>query len=186
MDVQAEQKEGEANKDYDSDDGGILEFAMDHNRQDQDGDVASDEESIIEEEEEEKYSKLKEGLPREGYGINFTPDGHTAAKSHQQEYETCSSMGKIESMILHVNSIIDTLCDKQNVWQQNGKTRIRGTNTDTPMDKFCLVMDNYFDLPKVIASLYEMNIGVVGTSHFREAWPPRDLQKYHAARGKLS
>eukprot|EP00957_Ditylum_brightwellii_P177965 13554963-Ditylum_brightwellii.AAC.1 len=32
---------------------------------------------------------------------NFTPNGCTAAKSKQHEYETCSSMGKTESTILH-------------------------------------------------------------------------------------
>eukprot|EP00957_Ditylum_brightwellii_P197497 15047449-Ditylum_brightwellii.AAC.1 len=31
----------------------------------------------------------------EGYVINFTPDGHTAAKSQQQQYETCITIGKM-------------------------------------------------------------------------------------------
>eukprot|EP00957_Ditylum_brightwellii_P157907 12019703-Ditylum_brightwellii.AAC.1 len=44
MDVQAEKKEGEANKGCDSDDDGIIEFAMDHDQEDHDGDAASDEE----------------------------------------------------------------------------------------------------------------------------------------------
>ena len=105
----------------------------------------------------------------DGYVINFTPDGRTAAKSQQQEYETCSSMGKIESMILHVISIVDTLCDKQNARHRNGKTRAKGTTADPPMEHFCLAMDNYFTIPKIIACLCEMNIGVVGTSHFRKA-----------------
>eukprot|EP00957_Ditylum_brightwellii_P076783 5835931-Ditylum_brightwellii.AAC.1 len=38
------------------------------------------------------------------------------------------------------------------------------------MDTFCLAIDNYFIVPKVIAALYEMDIRVVGTSHFRKAW----------------
>eukprot|EP00957_Ditylum_brightwellii_P171922 13088884-Ditylum_brightwellii.AAC.1 len=36
----------------------------------------------------------------EGYVINFTPDGCTTAKSQQQEYEACNTMGKIKSMYL--------------------------------------------------------------------------------------
>eukprot|EP00957_Ditylum_brightwellii_P116460 8883551-Ditylum_brightwellii.AAC.1 len=105
----------------------------------------------------------------DGYVINFTPDGCTAAKSQQQEYETCSSMDKIENMIFHVTLIVDTLCDKQNAWHQNGKTRAKGTTADTPMGQFCLAMDNYFTVPKVIACLCEMNTGVVGTSRFRKS-----------------
>eukprot|EP00957_Ditylum_brightwellii_P168890 12855618-Ditylum_brightwellii.AAC.1 len=44
------------------------------------------------------------------------------------------------------------------------------------MDQFCLTMDNYFTIPNVIACLHEMNIGDVGTSHFRKAWSPKALQ----------
>eukprot|EP00957_Ditylum_brightwellii_P211351 15366076-Ditylum_brightwellii.AAC.1 len=44
------------------------------------------------------------------------------------------------------------------------------------MGTFCLAMDNYFAAPKVIAALHEMNIGVLGTSRFRKAWPPKELQ----------
>ena len=35
-----------------------------------------------------------------------------------------------------------------------------------PMTKFCLAMDNYFTLPKVIAKLREKGVGVVGTAQF--------------------
>ena len=45
------------------------------------------------------------------------------------------------------------------------------------MHSFCLAMDNYFTLPKVIAVLQEKNTGVVGTSRFRKNWPSKDLQK---------
>eukprot|EP00957_Ditylum_brightwellii_P015634 1179855-Ditylum_brightwellii.AAC.1 len=237
MDVQAEQKEGEAGKDDnsdDDDDDGILEFTMEC-------DAASDEESSIE--EEETCGECKEGSPSEkkiwyfklkhlivhvrdasfglimvlgtyialnkmmmqfcgcssethqmknkqieegckfftlasveGYVINFTPDGCTTENSQQQEYETCSTMGNIESMILHVISIIDMLCDRQNEWDhQNEMLRTTGINADTPMDMFCLAIDNYFTVPKVIATLCEMNIRVVGTSCFRKAWPPKEL-----------
>eukprot|EP00957_Ditylum_brightwellii_P175492 13361515-Ditylum_brightwellii.AAC.1 len=36
-------------------------------------------------------------------------------------------------------------------------------------------MDNYFTLPRVIHALREMGVGVVGTSHFRKGWPPKNL-----------
>eukprot|EP00957_Ditylum_brightwellii_P022597 1704567-Ditylum_brightwellii.AAC.1 len=61
MNMQAEQKEEAANKDYDSEDDGILEFAMDHDQEDQDGNAASDEKCSIK--EEEKYGGYKEGSP---------------------------------------------------------------------------------------------------------------------------
>eukprot|EP00957_Ditylum_brightwellii_P129074 9845600-Ditylum_brightwellii.AAC.1 len=54
--------------------------------------------------------------------------------------------------------------------------RTTGINTDATMNTFCLAVDNYFNVPKVIAALFEMNIRVVGTSHFRKAWPPKELQ----------
>ena len=44
------------------------------------------------------------------------------------------------------------------------------------MKYFCLAMDNYFTLPKVVAALREKNIGVVGTSRFRKNWPHEDLR----------
>eukprot|EP00957_Ditylum_brightwellii_P034739 2633151-Ditylum_brightwellii.AAC.1 len=43
------------------------------------------------------------------------------------------------------------------------------------MEKFVLVMDNYFALPKVMHALGHMGISVIGTSCFRKGWPPRDL-----------
>eukprot|EP00957_Ditylum_brightwellii_P063075 4788326-Ditylum_brightwellii.AAC.1 len=61
-----QQKEGEVNKDYNSDDDGILEFVVGHDQKDQDSDAASDEDCNIEEEEEEeeKCGECKEGSPR--------------------------------------------------------------------------------------------------------------------------
>mmetsp|Transcript_17478 Transcript_17478/g.39451 ORF Transcript_17478/g.39451 Transcript_17478/m.39451 type:complete len:315 (-) Transcript_17478:15-959(-) len=42
---------------------------------------------------------------------------------------------------------------------------------------FCLAMDNYFTLPKVIHKLRQMEIGVVGTARFRAGnWPPKELK----------
>ena len=45
------------------------------------------------------------------------------------------------------------------------------------MTKFFLVMDNYFTLPKLIKSLREKGVGVVGTARFRRNWPPASLRK---------
>ena len=45
------------------------------------------------------------------------------------------------------------------------------------MDEFCLAMDNYFTLPKVIKKLWDFGVGVVGTARFRsKAWPPKILK----------
>ena len=46
---------------------------------------------------------------KEGYIINFTPNGRTAAKSQTQEYKADKKFGKIESMIIHVLSVIKKL-----------------------------------------------------------------------------
>ena len=45
------------------------------------------------------------------------------------------------------------------------------------MHVFCLAMDNYFTLPKILKILREKNIGVVGTSRFRQNWPPKKLRE---------
>ena len=42
-----------------------------------------------------------------GFIVNFTPDGRTAARKENQEYENVKNKGKIESMILFVCGIID-------------------------------------------------------------------------------
>eukprot|EP00957_Ditylum_brightwellii_P206256 15347574-Ditylum_brightwellii.AAC.1 len=113
-----------------------------------------------------------------GYIVNFTPDGITTAKSQQQEYKTVHSVGKIESMILHVVSIISHLHDKQksrNASLKSSRSMVKERNEDTPMENFVLAMDNYFTLPRVIHAFREMGIGVVGTSHFRKRWPPKNL-----------
>eukprot|EP00957_Ditylum_brightwellii_P169263 12882930-Ditylum_brightwellii.AAC.1 len=59
MSMQAEE---EAEKEYDSDDGGILEFVMEHDRKDQEVENPSDEEGE-EEEEEETCGECTEGSP---------------------------------------------------------------------------------------------------------------------------
>eukprot|EP00957_Ditylum_brightwellii_P181492 13824822-Ditylum_brightwellii.AAC.1 len=44
--------------------------------------------------------------------------------------------------------------------------------TGTEMEKFCVVMDNYFTLPHVIKHLRKHGIDVVGTARMRKGWPP--------------
>ena len=45
------------------------------------------------------------------------------------------------------------------------------------MKYFCLALDNYFTLPKVIKILREKEIGIVVTARFRRDWPPASLAK---------
>eukprot|EP00957_Ditylum_brightwellii_P136043 10375082-Ditylum_brightwellii.AAC.1 len=59
MDMQAEE---EAEKEYNSDDDGILELMMEHGQKDQEVENLSDEEG---EEEEETCGERKEGSPNE-------------------------------------------------------------------------------------------------------------------------
>eukprot|EP00957_Ditylum_brightwellii_P177558 13524580-Ditylum_brightwellii.AAC.1 len=56
----------------------------------------------------------------EVYIINFTPSGRTAAKSQTQEYKEDKKFSKIESMIIHVLSVIDKIKLKQE--QRTSKT----------------------------------------------------------------
>eukprot|EP00957_Ditylum_brightwellii_P176840 13470099-Ditylum_brightwellii.AAC.1 len=63
--VQVKQKEGEVNKDDNSDDDGIFKFMMDHVQKDQNSDDVSDEECSFEEEEKEKCGEFKKGSPSE-------------------------------------------------------------------------------------------------------------------------
>ena len=46
---------------------------------------------------------------------------------------------------------------------------------EKPMVHFCLAMDNYFTLLKIINRLRESGIGVVDTAIFRQNWPPKEL-----------
>lgn len=43
-------------------------------------------------------------------------------------------------------------------------------------DVYIVAMDNYFTLPKVISKLHQLGIGVVGTSRFKQNWPPVELK----------
>eukprot|EP00957_Ditylum_brightwellii_P158039 12030376-Ditylum_brightwellii.AAC.1 len=109
--------------------------------------------------------------------INFTSDGRSAAKLQQQEHKTSCLAGKIESMILHMVSIISHLCDKQKSWSSSKATQqqVRATNNNIPMEKSRFAMDIYFTLPKVISGLHIMGINVVGTSCFRQGWPIKKI-----------
>ena len=112
-----------------------------------------------------------------GYILNFTPDGRTAAKNQTQEYEEDTAQGKIESMIMFVTDIIDDFRrQNRSVWEDMQE---KGVVDDDNKDwvKFCLAMDNYFTLPKIMKSLRNREIGVVGTSRFRKAWPPNKLKQ---------
>ena len=132
-----------------------------------------------------KNKPIKEGYnffvlaTKEGYVLNFTPDGRTAERKGEQEYDEDKKTGKVETMILFLIKIIDELKQKQLTRLQNNKEK-RNTRQneetlfeDVKMDKFCLAMDNYFTLPKVLKALREAGIGIVGTARFRgHGWPP--------------
>ena len=44
-----------------------------------------------------------------GFIVNFTPDGRTAAKTNNLEYEEDKKIGKIETMTMFVMSMIERL-----------------------------------------------------------------------------
>ena len=118
-----------------------------------------------------------------GFIVNFTPDGRSAAKNDGQEYNEDKDGGKIQSMIKHVVSIIDRLKDKQKRRLRSSYRRVSTRTNDAPQflseqpqDNLVIAMDNYFTLPKVIAYLREKNIGVVGTARFRRGWPGSELK----------
>ena len=85
-------------------------------------------------------------------------------------------------MILFVVDIIKKFRSKQ----KERMSKFKGTRSnsrkdplqgqDKVMDKFCIAMDNYFTLPKVIKCLRELGVGVVGTARFRRNWPPQFLK----------
>ena len=135
-----------------------------------------------------KNKPIKEGYKffvlatRSGFIINFTPDGRKAAVIGAQEYEHDRSLGKVESMILHVISVIDKLKNRQLTRLQkcSRSTRANGEDlfSERMMSTFVIAMDNYFTLPKVISKLREKGIGVVGTARYRgQTWPPKKLKE---------
>ena len=115
-----------------------------------------------------------------GYIVNFTPDGRTAEKKDLQEYKTDRSTGKIESMIIHVLSVLTKIKERQKERVRTHNRATRNNNTDRfdedSMNNFCIAMDNYFTLPKILKKLRDWGIGVVGTSCFCINWPPKNLK----------
>ncbi len=113
-----------------------------------------------------------------GFIVNFTLDGRVAAKKNELEYSTDRSVGKIESMLLHVFEVIDRLKEKQKdrIERTGHVTRNNEKEMETKQQQFIVAMDNYFSLPKVIAKLREMGVGMVGTSRFKPNWPPKPLK----------
>ena len=115
-----------------------------------------------------------------GFIINFTPDGRLAEKNGNQEYEKNGESGKIQTMILHVVQIINRFRETQqhriSTYQRSTRNNNEDTFNDTPMSKFVIAMDNYFTLPNVMKKLREFDIGVVGTSHFKRNWPPKEMR----------
>ena len=88
-------------------------------------------------------------------------------------------------MTMYVTEIIDNFKQKQVKKIQRYK-RVARTDKDVinkmcnsliQMHSFYLEMDNYFTLPKSIATLQEMNIRNIGTSRFKKKWPSKDLRK---------
>ena len=125
-----------------------------------------------------------------GFVVNFTPDGRTAARKDEQEYNSKSrGMGKTEAMILHLLEIIDKFKNKQekrnkkryNSQKKATRTGVRSGSTELFAQEsiqhvYIVAMDNYFTLPKVISKLCELGIGIVGTSRFKQNWPPTELK----------
>ena len=118
-----------------------------------------------------------------GYIINFTPDGRTEAKKDEQEYKTSCSTGKIESMIIHVLSVLTKIKERQKERVRKHDCATRNNNTNkfdssdgNSMEYFFIAMDNYFTLPKILKKLRDWGIGVVGTSCFRVNWPNKRIQ----------
>eukprot|EP00957_Ditylum_brightwellii_P119640 9128235-Ditylum_brightwellii.AAC.1 len=86
------------------------------------------------------------------------PDGRTVAKLETQEYK-------------HHNEF-----DLQKNCAPKHATRCaEQKEKELPMNAFCLVMDNYFTLPKVIAKLCKIGVGIVGTAYARREWPLKEL-----------
>ena len=144
-----------------------------------------------------KNKPIKEGYnffvltTREGFILNFTPDGRKAAQVGEQEYEEDRKIGKVESMILFMLKIIEELKEKQLILLQNKKKIATRYNTselfnEGMMSKFCLAMDNYSILPKVIVALRNMGIGIVGTVRYCGSWPPNTLKNIIKASAKFN
>ena len=102
-----------------------------------------------------------------GFVLYFTPDGRTQ-KSGKNEFKPEKKQGKIESMVLYTINVIEQIREKQKE-RLSKHQQITRSNEGTPYDEpemknFCIAMDNYFTLPKLIKKLRDLGIGIVGTS----------------------
>ena len=122
----------------------------------------------------------------DGFVVNFTPDGRSASKTNRQEYESDKGLGKIESMIQFVSKVLNRFRQtqqdrikkfKERNWTRGKFDETKCTDYTHPMKKFCLALDNYFTLPKVILALREQGVGIVGTARARRNWPPKKIGK---------
>ena len=126
---------------------------------------------------------------REGYIVNFTPDGRSAAKDvDRMDYDSTNKhLGKIGSLVLYLCDAIILLKEQQMKRIENTLnrriTRRRGLSDKSidsmsrSPDDFGIAMDNYFTRPKVIFELRKLNIGIVGTAQYQRDWPPEVLKK---------
>eukprot|EP00957_Ditylum_brightwellii_P043476 3296087-Ditylum_brightwellii.AAC.1 len=61
--------------------------------------------------------------------------------------------------------------------QSNDTTTFSSTSSGgQAIDKFIIAMKNYFTLPKLLAKLQDIGIGIVGTALFRMNWLPKELK----------
>mmetsp|Transcript_36253 Transcript_36253/g.36500 ORF Transcript_36253/g.36500 Transcript_36253/m.36500 type:complete len:86 (+) Transcript_36253:831-1088(+) len=84
-------------------------------------------------------------------------------------------------MVMFVVSVIACVRAKQTVQIMEKKLATRQSNKEVidpshVMNTFCIAMENYFTLPRVIKQLQDLGIGVEGTARFRKSsWPPMNL-----------
>ena len=103
-------------------------------------------------------------------------------KKGQQEYSANNKIGKVESMILHVVSVIDHLKELQLSHLRTSEITIRKNKNERfdekkMMSTYIIAMDNYFTLPSEISVLQDKEIGIVGTAPFHgKTCPPQNLQ----------
>ena len=97
-------------------------------------------------------------------------------------------------MILFVTNVLNEIKERRlkRLREMQGR-KTRSQNDDNffkedvnPMAKFCLAMDNYFTLPRVINKMREMGVGVVGTARFRQNWPPARLKEIKITDAKFN
>ena len=90
--------------------------------------------------------------------VNFTLDERTATSVGTQEYESKGVASIIQSMLMFVVSVIACVQTKQTLQILKTKLATRQSNEKVIdplhiMNTFCITMDNYFTLPRVIKQL---------------------------------